>query len=49
MARSRFQDGHVQRAHFAAAQVDNFRAARQQFASGLEIAALDGFMQLFRR
>ena len=40
------QDGHVQRAHFAAAQVDNLRAAREELAGSLEIAALGGLVQL---
>ena len=39
------QDGHVHRAHFAAAQVHDLRAPREQLARGLEIAALGGLVQ----
>jgi hypothetical protein len=38
------QNGHVHRPHFAAAQVHNLRAAREQLAGSPEIAALDGFV-----
>ena len=38
------EDGHVHRPHFAAAQVHNLRAAREQLAGSLEIAALDGLV-----
>ena len=43
------QDGHVQRAHFAAGQIDNLRTAREQLARSLESAALGGLVQLGRR
>ena len=38
------QDGHVHRTHFAAAHVDNLRAAREQLTGSCEIAALDGLV-----
>jgi hypothetical protein len=38
------QDSHVHCPHFAASQVHNLRAAREQFAGSRDIATLDGFM-----
>ena len=39
------QDGHVQRPHFAAAQIDNLRASREEIAGRLEVAAFGGLVQ----
>jgi hypothetical protein len=40
------QNSHVQRAHLASPQVDNLGAAREEFARDLDIAALNGLVQL---